>query len=163
MENNFEPRVGHKFQFQAHSLPGLEEIIDCEVLELNEPKRLTYTWQDRLTCLPSIVTWTLTPIDCGTRLQLEHRGLGQKVTEALPAINLPQPLCSVPTWHNQLVYEPTATEKLEAAPSIFESKHIGRYETLDSAILNSFLNQEWNYRLNQRMPQILLSLTTGHK
>lgn len=164
MENDFEPRIGHKFRFQAHSLPGLEEIIYCEVLELNEPKRLTYTWQDSLTCQPSIVTWTLTPVDGGTRLQLEHRSLGQEVTETLPAISIPQPLRAY-TWHNRLVY-PTATTKLEAiAPEIlFQLKQdVGKYEALDSATIDSIARDRWNYRLTQRMPQILLSLATNNK
>lgn len=166
MENDFEPRVGHKFRFQTHSLPGLEEIIDCEVLELNEPKRLAYTWQDSLMCQPSIVTWTLTPVEGGTRLQLEHRGLGQEVTETLPARSLPQPLRAY-TWHDRLVYDPTSTTaKLEAIdPNIlFQSKQdVGKYEALDRAMLNSIARDRWNYRLTQRMPEILLSLATNNK
>lgn len=165
MENDFEPRIGHKFRFQTHSLPGLEEIIYCEVLELNEPKRLAYTWQDSLMCQPSIVTWTLTPIDGGTRLQLEHRGLGQQVTETLPAISLPQPLRFAHTWHDRQMYEPMATAKLKAiAPNILvqPKQDVGKYEALDSAMLNSMSGDRWKYTLTERMPQILLSLAANN-
>ena len=42
MDNDFEPRLGHKFQFSAQSLPGLENI-NCQILELDQPKRLVYS------------------------------------------------------------------------------------------------------------------------
>ena len=59
MDNDFEPRIGDKFQLRTNSLPGLDEIIYCQVLELDEPKRLAYTWHDSLIGKQSIVTWTL--------------------------------------------------------------------------------------------------------
>ncbi|MHC5856154.1 SRPBCC family protein [Nostoc sp.] len=46
MENDFEPRLGHKFRFVHSTLPGLEGDIDCQVIELDEPRRLAFTWQD---------------------------------------------------------------------------------------------------------------------
>ena len=38
MDNDFEPRLGHKFQFFAQSLPGLKPTINCQVIELVEAK-----------------------------------------------------------------------------------------------------------------------------
>lgn len=71
MENDFAPRVGHKFHFRSKSRFGLERIIPCEVLEVNEPQGLSYTWgRER-----SVVTFRLEPVDAGTRLSLEHKGL----------------------------------------------------------------------------------------
>jgi uncharacterized protein YndB with AHSA1/START domain len=72
MNNNFEPRIGHKFQFYDDSLPGLKMTIQCEVIELDEPNRLVYTWRDGLTEESYLAVWTLTKQEEGTQLQLRH-------------------------------------------------------------------------------------------
>lgn len=76
MNNNFEPRVGHKFKFENHSLPGIKTTIHCEVVELDPFKRLVYTWQDEITSEPTLVIWTLTGVEEGTQLQLKHLQTG---------------------------------------------------------------------------------------
>ena len=58
MDNDFEPRIRHKFQFRTHSLAGIDGIIYCQVL-VDKPKRLAYTWCNSLIGEQSIVTWTL--------------------------------------------------------------------------------------------------------
>ncbi|MEO1374658.1 MAG: SRPBCC domain-containing protein [Cyanobacteria bacterium J06635_10] len=73
MENDFEPRVGCKFCFYDRTLPGIDTNIKCEVIEICEPFRLVYTWQDCMMSQPSIVTWTLKAVEGGTQLRLEHR------------------------------------------------------------------------------------------
>lgn len=76
--NDFQPVVGHAFQFRG--APGFEGTIDCEVLEVEEPHRLSYTWvSDQLgpsnLHQPTVVTWTLSEAEGGvTRLQLEQSG-----------------------------------------------------------------------------------------
>ncbi|NJM88175.1 MAG: SRPBCC domain-containing protein [Hydrococcus sp. RU_2_2] len=72
MNNNFEPRIGHRFQFYGDSLPGLKMTIQCEIIELDEPNRLVYTWHDGLTAESSLAIWTLTKREEGTQLQLRH-------------------------------------------------------------------------------------------
>jgi uncharacterized protein YndB with AHSA1/START domain len=72
MENDFQPRLGHRFQFKTKPRPGFDGIIDCEVTELDPPRRLAYTWHGG--ALRTTVTWTLTPTPEGTRLRLEHKG-----------------------------------------------------------------------------------------
>lgn len=72
MENNFEPKLGHKFQFYSCPLPGLETMIQCEVVELEQPTRLVYTWQESPGTEPSLVIWTLTAVTGGTQLRLKH-------------------------------------------------------------------------------------------
>jgi uncharacterized protein YndB with AHSA1/START domain len=72
MANDFEPRLGHKFQFRTKPAPGFDGIVQCEVLELNPPKRLVYSW-----CgggLNTQVTWALEAVPEGTRLRLDHTG-----------------------------------------------------------------------------------------
>jgi uncharacterized protein YndB with AHSA1/START domain len=159
MDNDFEPRVGHKFRFQTQSLPGLEGTIDCEVIELDEPRRLSYTWQDSLMAYPSIVTWTLTPVDGGTRLHLEHQGVRQE------AITLGEFRRSTHTWQRQFMDEPTAVTQTLAPrdrSTLFQSTSIG-YAALDSVILSSYLNGGWNYTLNERLPQLIYSFATDNK
>jgi uncharacterized protein YndB with AHSA1/START domain len=72
MENDFEPRLGHRFRFYSYPLPGLKTTIQCEVVELEEPTRLVYTWKESPTAEPSLVIWTLNPVANGTQLRLKH-------------------------------------------------------------------------------------------
>lgn len=76
MPNDFEPRVGHKFQFRSQAMPGWRGYVDCEVIEIDPPRRLAYTWLgDDDWEAPTIVRWTLEPQGGGTLLRLEHTGL----------------------------------------------------------------------------------------
>jgi len=67
MKTDFVPAAGHRFGFRADW-----GSVDCEVLDIEENRRLSYSWGD--TRLQSIVTWTLTPSDRGTRLAMEQTG-----------------------------------------------------------------------------------------
>jgi uncharacterized protein YndB with AHSA1/START domain len=76
--NDFKPVVGHTFQFR--DAPGWDGVIDCEVLEVDEPRRLSYSWVSDQAG-PSgmqqstVVTWTLAEAGEGiTRLRLEQSG-----------------------------------------------------------------------------------------
>ena len=75
MANDFEPRVGHRFQFRAKPQPGWRGIVDAEVLVVDPPRRLSYSWLgDPSWKRPTTVTWTLVPRDGGTLVTLEHDG-----------------------------------------------------------------------------------------
>ncbi|MDM9382091.1 SRPBCC domain-containing protein [Chlorogloeopsis sp. ULAP01] len=159
MENDFEPRIGHKFRFLCPPLPGLDGSISCEVIELDEPKRLSYTWQDSMMCQPSIVTWTLKPVDGGTRVQLEHKGLRQEF------IGVGEPMRYSQAWQGQFMHESTAvTQTLapNARSIVLPSIPVGMYVALDSVILNSFINGGWDYKLSEKMPQVLVSLAINN-
>ncbi len=67
MKTDFEPVVGHGFSFRADW-----GAVDCEVLEVEPSRRLSYSWGDH--DLESVVTWTLTPTSSGTRLRMEQSG-----------------------------------------------------------------------------------------
>ncbi|MEM9923427.1 MAG: SRPBCC domain-containing protein [Cyanobacteria bacterium P01_D01_bin.50] len=82
MENDFEPLVGCKFCFYDRTLPGIDMSIKCEVIEVEEPFRLVYTWQDCMMSQPSIVTWRLKAVEGGTQLRLEHRTRETVLTSA---------------------------------------------------------------------------------
>ena len=78
MTNDFEPVVGHRFSFRATPAPNWNGVIDCEVLEVEPPARLSYSWGTL--GMESVVAWTLTPSDGGTYLRMEQSGFlpGQK-------------------------------------------------------------------------------------
>jgi uncharacterized protein YndB with AHSA1/START domain len=78
MNNDFQPVVGHKFQFRADPAPNWNGIVDCEVLVVDPPQRLSYNWGVG----PSeygmqwVVAWTLTPAEGGTHVRMEQSGFG---------------------------------------------------------------------------------------
>lgn len=74
MENDFQPRVGHRFTFRTRTAPGFDGIVYCEVTAVDKPRRLAYTWQGGPMKQPTNVIWTLEPVAEGTRLRLEHSG-----------------------------------------------------------------------------------------
>jgi len=57
MENNFEPVVGHHFQFRTQPNEWWNGVIEGEVLIVEEPNRLSYTWASETE--KHTVTWTL--------------------------------------------------------------------------------------------------------
>lgn len=72
MQNDFEPVVGHVFTLRSKPVPNWNGIIDCKVLEVDPPKRLSYTWGSM--GLGTVVTFTLTPAQGGTQLRMEQTG-----------------------------------------------------------------------------------------
>jgi uncharacterized protein YndB with AHSA1/START domain len=77
MQNDFQPVPGHRFQFRAKPIPGWSGVTNCEVIEVEGPRRLAYSWGDGTEShsgLKTVVTWTLTPIDGGTLVRMEHSG-----------------------------------------------------------------------------------------
>lgn len=82
MENNIRPVLGYRFNFRAKPMGDWDGIVHCEVLEVDEPNKLVYSWkggsdenQNYGHRLDTIVTWTLTPTSTGgTKLNLVHSG-----------------------------------------------------------------------------------------
>lgn len=72
MKNDFQPIVGHRFTLRAAPVPNWNGIIECRVLEVEPNVRLSYGWGAM--GFESVVAWTLTPIESGTRLRMEHSG-----------------------------------------------------------------------------------------
>lgn len=74
MENNFRPLVGYRFQFRAKPTEYWDGIVEGEVLVVDAPNRLSYTWgtgNERHT-----VTWTLQDLGNGkVNLHLEQTGI----------------------------------------------------------------------------------------
>jgi uncharacterized protein YndB with AHSA1/START domain len=74
MRSDFAPVVGHRF----HLSGAWGGVLDCEVLAVEPPTTLSYTWDfahdDPAYALRSVVTFTLTPTGAGTRLRVEQAG-----------------------------------------------------------------------------------------
>jgi len=67
MKNDFSASVGHKFK-----LSGDWGAASCEVLEIDPPRTLSYTWNAM--GLESVVTFTLTKTGNGTHLRMDQAG-----------------------------------------------------------------------------------------
>jgi len=77
----FAPVVGTCFTFQTTPKEAWDGVIHCEVLEVQPQVRLAYAWKgghdDNAgygARLDTVVTWTLTKAEDGTRLRLVHSG-----------------------------------------------------------------------------------------
>jgi len=83
--NDFKPVVGHTFQFRES--PGWAGVVDCEVIEVEEPHRLSYTWMsggESNMDHSTVVTWTLTEGEGGiTQLHLEQSGFRSEARQEI--------------------------------------------------------------------------------
>lgn len=80
-DNDFKPVMGHKFQFWTKPSEWWDGIVDCKVLEVDEPHILSYTWVSAGE--RTIVTWTLKKGSDGTiHLHLHQTGFSE-VTRTL--------------------------------------------------------------------------------
>ncbi|HEU4576999.1 MAG TPA: SRPBCC domain-containing protein [Polyangiaceae bacterium] len=70
----FEPTVATKFQFIGKPTPGWNGIVDCEVLEVQEPTHLRFSWRGGADDDVTTVTCSLEPTGTGTRLRWQHTG-----------------------------------------------------------------------------------------
>jgi uncharacterized protein YndB with AHSA1/START domain len=153
MPNDFQPCLGHKFKFESNSLPGIKTIIHCEVIELEKPKRLAYTWQDEITSEPSLVTWILNPVEGGTQLQLQHQQIGYATTVISGKETNLKPINTSPSLF--LYQQPT--NNFNKQISYTSSVQIAAREELNSLINRRNSQEEWNYRLHYQLPQALQS------
>jgi len=79
--NGFEPAQGKRFTYQTTPAGEWDGIIHCQVLEAVPNQRLVYAWrgghQGNIgygARLDTIVTFTLSRVENGTRLRLVHSG-----------------------------------------------------------------------------------------
>ncbi|MBU6463376.1 MAG: SRPBCC domain-containing protein [Bradyrhizobium sp.] len=74
MDNDFQPVVGHRFNFRSTPMPQWNGVIDCEVLVVEPNSKLSYSWG--ALGLETVVAWTLTSTSSGTLLRMEQSGFG---------------------------------------------------------------------------------------
>lgn len=77
----FEPVEGNRFTFQTTPAGEWDGVIQCQVLEVLPNERFVYAWKGGHegnagygSRLNTVVTWTLSRVDSGTRLRLVHSG-----------------------------------------------------------------------------------------
>jgi uncharacterized protein YndB with AHSA1/START domain len=69
----FIPEAGTHFRYIATPIPPFwNGIVECDVLEIDPPRLLRYTWVGDEGARPSIVTCAVEPAGNGTRLTWEH-------------------------------------------------------------------------------------------
>ncbi len=72
MDNDFQPVVGHRFNFRFTPMPNWNGVIDSEVLVIEPNQKLSYRWN--ALGLESVVVWTLAPTEGGTLVRMEQSG-----------------------------------------------------------------------------------------
>ncbi|MGL5795619.1 MAG: SRPBCC family protein [Waterburya sp.] len=151
MNNDFEPCLGHKFKFESNSLPGIKTIIHCEVVELEKPTRLAYTWQDEMTSEPSLVTWILNPVEGGTQLQLQHQQTGYATTFIS---SRSKDFRQIDTHASLYRYEQPVTSTHQ---QILETSflQLATRNELKDLLNHKSSKEEWDYRLQQKLMQVL--------
>src|SRR5450755_3453483 len=83
----FTPAVGTKFRFVAKPKPGWNGIVDCEVLEVNEPSLLRYSWANDGGGDVTEVVYRLEPGAGGVFMaKLLGRVRSKMLTVGLPAV-----------------------------------------------------------------------------
>ncbi|EUJ24957.1 hypothetical protein PGRAN_03700 [Listeria grandensis FSL F6-0971] len=75
--NDFKAEVGHKFQFRAEPSEWWDGIVDCEVLTIDEPNSISYTWASAGET--TTVVWTVAKTDDGkVNLRLDQSGFSEE-------------------------------------------------------------------------------------
>ena len=64
---------GAAFTFKTQPYPGWDGRVNCQVLEIDAQRKLSYTWVVG-EMLDTVVTFTLSPTASGTRLSLVQSG-----------------------------------------------------------------------------------------
>jgi uncharacterized protein YndB with AHSA1/START domain len=87
MKNDFAPTIGHRFNLRGE----WGGVLDCEVLEVEPLKKLSYTWNfandDPAFAMESVVTFTLTPTQAGTHVRMEQAGFRADQRQAFGGAN----------------------------------------------------------------------------
>ena len=63
---------GAAFTFRAPSQPGWDGAVNCRMLEIDAPRKLSYAWV--VGDIDTVVTFTLTPTISGTSLSVVQSG-----------------------------------------------------------------------------------------
>ena len=114
MPNDFAPRLGHRFQFRTKPAPGFDGIVDCEVIEIVERQRLSFTWKGGP--VDTVVTFSLEAVPNGTNLKLEQKGF-----EGIRAVLVSFILAS--GWKKKILprFLPSVLARLAAKPPSFST------------------------------------------
>jgi uncharacterized protein YndB with AHSA1/START domain len=71
--DDFAAIIGHRFHFRTKPAPGFDGLVTCEVLEVQAPNWLVFSWQGG-PLRDTTVTFHLERDGNNTRLTLTHEG-----------------------------------------------------------------------------------------
>ena len=71
--SDFQAVVGTRFRLQTHDLSP-DGWVRAEIIDLDPPRRMVWSWSGSDDRIPSTVTFELTQEHAGTRLRLTHVG-----------------------------------------------------------------------------------------
>jgi uncharacterized protein YndB with AHSA1/START domain len=74
MQNDFAAEEERSFTLRDKPRMFWDGIVKGRVLEVDEPRRLTYTWTDTSDMPETVVSWFLQPRGEGTKVMLSHTG-----------------------------------------------------------------------------------------
>jgi uncharacterized protein YndB with AHSA1/START domain len=69
---DFHLAPGATFMFKTQAYPGWDGTVNCQLVEIEPQRKLSYTW--RVPFLDTVVTFTLTPTPSGTQLSIVQSG-----------------------------------------------------------------------------------------
>jgi len=90
MKTDLNPIEGHRFTLRKDPTPEISVVIDCEMRTVEENKTLSYTWSAY--GIETLVTFSLTPVQGGTRLRLEQAGFPADNKAAIKGANASWPI-----------------------------------------------------------------------
>jgi len=72
---DFELSMGQSFQFKGKPQGNFDGIVNCEIIRIDEPNLIAYSWSAKGFKQPTIVTWELRSLaENKTSLTLSHSG-----------------------------------------------------------------------------------------
>lgn len=79
--DGFEAVVGNRFTYRTTPAGAWDGLIRCEVIDVMPNRRLVYSWKGGHEAnvgygskLETVVSWTLAPVEGGTRVRVVHSG-----------------------------------------------------------------------------------------
>jgi uncharacterized protein YndB with AHSA1/START domain len=72
VDRGLELAPGAAFTLRTQPYPGWDGTVNCRFVEVDERRKLSYTWS--VPFLDTVVTFTLTPTPSGTHLSLVQSG-----------------------------------------------------------------------------------------
>ncbi len=102
MPNDFEPQVGRRFSFKREATPpNTRGTIECEVLAIEPPARMVWSWLSTDEGAPNRVEFRLEPVTGGTRLILTYTGETDPYTVSRVTAGWPQRLAQLRVTLNE--------------------------------------------------------------
>ncbi len=114
METEFVPEVGFEFTFRSPPNPTYDGIIYGEVILVDNPVQVAYTFIGGHMKHKTVVTWTLIPEGEKTRLILEHEdflGLRDIFISAIIGFGWNRMLNSLPALLDELAHDKPSEEE----------------------------------------------------